>query len=146
MNPQNYSLVREILGVDFISSEEVTVACGLTYTPKQIAMLAAMLPPQEILTWCHDNGFMIVAGPPHPMSLLDICALKQEYLYSEKNGTRWSDTHSKVTFACNDKVTCRWLILRKTPLPNSTTKMWNEQEQLLSDFEVVPNAAEMVWG
>jgi hypothetical protein len=139
----DYALVREILGDDFISPEEIAAARGLAYTDDQIAELESALPDRETLEWLRRNDFMLVAGSPRDMSLLDIRELERSYFYSKEGG--WY-SKSKETFARNDKVTCRWLMLRKGIVPNSTSKTWGEQEKLLSDLEVVPNAAEQVWG
>jgi len=139
----DYALVREILGDDFISPEEIAAARGLTYTDDQIAELESTLPDRETLEWLRRNDFMLVAGSPRDMSLLDIRELERSYLYSKEGG--WYNNESEK-FARNDKVTCRWLMLRKGIVPNSTSKTWGEQEKLLSDLEVVPNAAEQVWG
>ncbi len=51
----------------------------------------------------------------------------------------------KQAFAQNDKVETRWIMLRKEPVPKSTSKNWNEQQALLSDDEVTPNVAEVTW-
>ena len=138
----NYEIVRQILGLDFISHEEISAARDLNYSVEQIADLERTLPDRKTLEWLKRNDYYLVAGSPREMSLLDIRELECSYLYSKKGG--WYEW--KEVFARNDKVTCRWLVLRKTPVPNSTRKTWSEQEKLLSDFEVVPNVAEMVWG
>ena len=140
---QEYGSAREILGDDFISPEEIATARGLTYTTEQLAMFGTTLPSKEVLEWCRDNDFMLVAGSPRDMSLLDIRELERNYLYYNEGA--WY-AESEEVFARNEKVTCRWLVLRKTPVPNSTRKTWSVQKKLLSDLEVVPNAAQMVWG
>ena len=139
----DYALAREILGDDFISPEEIAAARGLTYTDDQIAELESTLPDRETLEWLRRNDFMLVAGSPREMSLLDIRELERSYFYSKEGG--WYNNETEK-FARNDKVTCRWLMLCKGIVPNSTSKTWGEQEKLLSDLEVVPNAAEQVWG
>ncbi len=139
----DYALVREILGNDFISPEEIVTARGLTYSAEQLAELESTLPDRETLEWLRRNDFMLVAGSPREMSLLDIRELERRYFYSREGG--WYNNESEK-FARNDKVTCRWLMLRKGIVPNSTSKTWDEQEKLLSDLEAVPNAAEQVWG
>jgi len=139
----DHALIREILGDDFISPEEIAAARGLTYTDDQIAELESTLPDRETLEWLRRNDFMLVAGSPREMSLLDIRELERSYFYSKEGS--WYNNESEK-FARNDKVTCRWLMLRKGIVPNSTSKTWSEQEKLLSDLEVVPNAAEMIWG
>ena len=140
----DYSVAREILGNDFVSPEEIATARrGVVYNPKQLLELGNTVPSKDVLEWCRDNGFMVVAGPSRPTSLLDIRELERSHFYTKEGGWYANDSE---TFARNDKATCRWLILRKEPVPGSTNKTWNEQEKLLSEVEVVPNAAEMVWG
>jgi hypothetical protein len=140
----DYTAAREILGNDFVTPEEIGAARpGVVYNPKQLLGLGNTMPSREVLEWCRDNGFMVVAGPARPTSLLDIRKLERGHFYTKEGG--WYTADSEI-FAKNDKATCRWLILRKEPVPGSTNKTWTEQEQVLSSFEVVPNAAEQVWG
>ncbi len=138
----NYDLARTILGKDFISPEEIMKSRGITYTDDQLVQLGSSLPPQEVLEWCRDHGYMLVAGPNKSLSLLEVRDLKSEYLYT-KTGGWYAET--KETFSRNDKVETRWLMMRKEPINGSTSKTWDEQQSLLSDVEMVPNAAEVVW-
>jgi hypothetical protein len=138
----NYDLARTILGKDFISPEEVTKSRGIVYTDDQLAKFGDTLPSQEVLVWCRDNGYMVVAGPNKPMSLLEIRDLKSEYLYSKTGG--WY-AKSKEAFSRSDKADTRWIMVRKEPVPESIRKTWSEQQALLSKVEVTPNVAEVVW-
>jgi hypothetical protein len=136
----DYTLAQTILGKDFITPEEVAKSRGITYTEDQMAKFGDTLPSQEVLVWCRDNGYMVVAGPNKPMSLLEVCEMRSGYFYSKSGG--W---YSDQKFVRNDKADTRWIMVRKEPVPESTSKTWNEQQALLSDVEITPNAAEFVW-
>ncbi len=138
----DYTLARATLGGDFISPEEITEARGVSYTDDQIAELERTLPNHETLEWLRDNNFMLVAGSPQAMSLLDIRDLERSYFYSKQGG--WYVETNEV-FVRNDKVSCRWLMIRKEPVANSTRKTWDEQQRLLTECEMVPNIAEVAW-
>ena len=137
----DYGIARAILGKDFISAEDITKArpC-IVYTGEQLMQFGNTLPSQEVLEWCRDNGYMLVAGPAKEMSLLEIRELRSQFFYTKKGG--W---YADQKFARNDKVEVRWIMLRKESIANSTSKTWEEQQALLSKFEVVPNAAEVAW-
>jgi len=139
----DYDLARTILGKDFICPEDVMKSRkAIVYTDDQLAQFGDTVPSQEVLEWCRDNGYMLVAGPNRPMSLLEVRDLKRDYFYSKEGG--WY-ANAKQKFAQNDKVETRWIMLRKEPVPESTSKNWTEQQALLSDVEITPNAAEVVW-
>lgn len=137
---KGYEPARNILGDDFISPEEVADARGVSYTAEQLKQLADTLPSTEMLQWCKDNGYAVVAGSPTEMSLLDVRSAKSSLFYTKTEG--W---YANQPFAANEKVTCRWLAIRKTEVPNSLSKRWDAQQKLLSKDEEVPNAAEMSW-
>ncbi len=137
----NYDLARTILGKDFISPEEVAKSRkGVAYTDDQLSQFSDTVPSQEMLEWCRDNGYMVVAGPNRPMSLLEVRALRKDHFYSKEGG--W---YAEQAFVQNDKVETRWIMLRKEPVPQSTSKNWNEQQALLSADEVTPNVSEVTW-
>ncbi len=137
---KGYEPARNILGDDFISPEEVAEARGVSYTAEQLKQLADTLPSAEMLQWCKDNDYAVVAGSATKMSLLDVRSAKSSLFYSKTEG--W---YANQPFAANEKVVCRWLAIRKTEVHNSLSKKWDAQQKLLSDMEQVPNAAEMSW-
>lgn len=141
MKAPDYELVCTILGKDFISPEDVMNSRkGITYTEEQLTQFGETVPAQEILEWCRDNNFMLVAGPNRPMSLLEIRTMKNGYFYSKDGG--W---YADQNFSQKDKVETKWYMIRKNPAPESTSKNWEEQQPLISDAETVPNSAEFTW-
>lgn len=137
----DYGLAHSILGADFITPEEVTKARpGIVYTAKQIRALAKSLPSEEVLKWCKENGYAVMPAPPTAMSTLDVREIQSAHFYSKTGG--W---YADQKFAREDKTSFGWLLIKKTPVSNSTSKTWNEQNKLLSALEKVPNAAEMCW-
>lgn len=144
VTPANdYDLARTILGKDFITPEEIAIARKLTYGDDVLRHFAETLPSEEVLQWLRDNGFVLVAGTPNPMSLLEVRNLNAQLFYTKSGG--WY-AEPKQKFSQNDKVTAEWLMLRKGIVPNSTSKTWDEQQKLLSEVEYVPNVAETTWG
>jgi len=135
--------VRAILGKDFITPEEIAIARKLTYSEDLLQHFTETLPPEEVLQWLRDNGFVLIAGTPGPMSLLEVRNLNARLFYTESGG--WY-AENKQKFSRNEKVTAEWLMLRKGIVPNSTRKTWDEQQKLLAEVEYVPNAAETTWG
>lgn len=143
MKAPDYELVRTILGKDFISPEDVMNSRkGITYNDEQLSQFGETVPAQEILEWCRDNNFMLVAGPNRPMSLLEIRTMKNDYFYSKEGG--WY-AEQKQKFSQGDKVETKWYMIRKDIVPESTSKNWEEQQPLISDVETVPNATEFTW-
>lgn len=137
----DYGLAQSILGADFITPEEVTKARpSIVYTDEQITALAKSLPSEEMLKWCKENGYAVMPAPPSAMSLLDVRNIQSAHFYSKTGG--W---YADQKFAREDKTSFGWLMIKKTPVENSTSKNWNEQNKLLSALEKVPNAAEMSW-
>lgn len=132
-----------ILGDAFISPQDVASARGLTYSDEQLQQLAATLPSDlRVLKQLRSDGYMLVAGPPNEMSLLDVRDLNPQLFYS-KSG---SCSEYSEKFARKDKVGSGWLALRKAPVPDSTLHTWSEQLELVKDTERVPNAAEQTYG
>ncbi|MFH0814503.1 MAG: hypothetical protein V1902_00195 [Candidatus Falkowbacteria bacterium] len=137
-------LASEILGKDFINAAEIEAAFRMKYEAEQLAMLEDSMPSEEVLRWMAANEYMLVAKPPTEMSLLDVRAEKRELFYS-KTDDGWY-CKQEQTFARDDKTSAGWLALRKTIVPNSQSKTWEEQQKLLTKDERVPNAAEVAWG
>jgi hypothetical protein len=144
----DYTLARTILGLDFISADEIAAKRGISYTEDQLIDLGKKLPDQATLEAIRDAGMMLVAGPPTAMSLIDVRAVHADFFYSkgpDKDDSGWYDDADEK-FARNDKVEALcWIALRKEPVENSLNKTWPDQQALVAEPMVVPNAAEAVW-
>ena len=142
--PAVYQMAATILGDDLITPQELMEARdGITYSESQLAEFEKTLPAQKELEWLRNNGFILVPGPHVPMSCLDIRQLDPQYFCTKTGG--WY-AEEKQRFSREQKVTTKWLKLRKEPVPNSLSKNWDEQSKLISDLEYVPNDAEVEWG
>jgi len=141
---RNASVARKILGVDFVTPEEMMSARpGIVYTNSQMAEFERTLPCGEELEFLRDQEATLVPGPQARMSLLDIRALRSEYFYC-KNKKGWY-SHVCEKFSREDTVGVRWLKLRKRPIPSSIGKSWDEMRPQFSGTEYVPNVAEVSW-
>lgn len=139
--PEGHELARLILGDDYITPEEVANAYGTSYTDEQLEHFADTLPDTQTILWLRANGYMLIAGPPTEMNLLEVWELDNKLFYSKTEGW-WSE--SNQTFSREDKVACgEWLAIRKDEVPNSFSKTWKEQQDLLGEDEHVPNAPEV---
>jgi hypothetical protein len=141
-----YRLARRILGGDLITPEEIMwLRRNNRYTKEQLAKFHETIPKKEILEWCHDNNFMLVAGPKHPMSLLEIRAMKNCYFY-EKEGGWYAGKRQK--FSQDEKVETKWYMICKKSFYKLTPKNWDEKLLLISEIAIRtyhPSASEFVW-
>lgn len=137
--PEGHELARLILGDDYITPEEVATAYGVSYTDEQLEHFADTLPDTQTILWLRANGYMLIAGPPTEMNLLEVRELDNKVFYSK---TEWWYAEDEQKFAQDDKVTAgEWLAIRKEEVPNSFSKTWNEQQDLITEDEHVPNAS-----
>ncbi len=144
----DYTLARSILGNDFISADEIMTARGVQYTEDQLIELGRKLPDQATLEAIRDAGMMLVAGPPTAMSMLDVRAVHADFFYSkgpEQDDSGWYDDAGEK-FARNDKTDALgWIAFRKEPVEDSLSKNWEEQQALVAEPMMIPNAAEATW-
>lgn len=186
----------DMLWDDFLTPDDVIRVwpSKFRYTKEQIEAFRRSCPSQEVIKSLHSDGFVLVAGPPDEMSLLDIrqqqsanlfngrskvnlAALSremQEYLryvrgmglplnpgrinelrdamngIEEEQKTErnffWFGQNSSETFATEEKVGPRWLMLRKHVVPDSEGLHWSAQRKLIVPEEYIPTAVEIVWG
>lgn len=146
VEPVQYKEAREILGQDFISPEEVELGMarsgGIASYGLDIELFHRTLPPEEVVKWCKANDYMLVAGPPLPVSFSEIRGLHPEFNFGKGMGY-W---YEGMEFDYKDTVKPGWLMLRKGPVPNSNGYNWHKQQKLLSEVERVPNLPEVAWG
>lgn len=141
-----YAVPHSILGADFITPEEVAKACpGIVYTDEQIAALASTLPSADVLRWCKDNDYAVMPAPPTAMSLLEVHVLVVGKPKPAGFWFQYGPWYMDERFALHVKTQFGWLAIRKTPVPDSTSRGSHDQGNCLSDVESVPNAVQMTW-
>ncbi len=133
----DYALAREILGDDFISPEDIRKVYQL-----QASDNMDTLPSENDLRWLKANGYILVPMPHEHLSVLDVRNLDNKLFYSKTGG--W---YEEQKFARDERTGpyTSWLAIKKTVVNGSLNKSWNDQNELLSDVEHVPNAAELTW-
>ena len=145
---KHHALARSILGMDFITLEMVAAARGLSVTEAQIIELGRRLPDQATLEMLRDSGMFLAASPPTAMSFLNIRALNPDYFFSKGPDQGYSDwyDHSSEKFASTDKVEALcWIAFPKEPVEKSFDRIWSDQQALVQEPMVIPNAAEAAW-
>jgi len=143
MMAPEYRLAFKTLGKDFIPPEEIMRSRkrkGIIYTNEQIAQFKKTVPAQEVLEWCREKNFILIAGPDRPISFFEINVMESDCFYFRKNG-RYADR----VFSQKDKVKTKWYMVCKIPVPESGFKRWEKQQVMISDVEIVPNSAELTW-
>lgn len=132
-----YDDARSILGNDFISPEEMSAAYDIIYTEDQLKNFGDTLPDKKTLRWYLAHNYMLVAGPPMELNLLQVRKLDNN-LFDLKTKGWYAESDQK--FAQNNKVTAgEWLAIRKGAAPNSFSKTWSRQQHLITEDEYVPN-------
>lgn len=137
-----YNLARAILGDDFIDPEDVAQVHSTSYSDAQLIAFEITLPSPEVIAWIYHNRYMLVAGPPRTLSLLDVRSNDKDRFFTSSGG--WY-ADADEPFSRDDIVGPVWLAIRKSSVPNSTDRTWSEQLALLSANERVPNVAEIAW-
>ena len=69
---KDFSVIREILGSDFISPWEIADARQYPYSVAQIAELKRTLPDTDLVEWLKQNDYMLMTGPPEKLSLAEV--------------------------------------------------------------------------
>ncbi|MDD4902755.1 MAG: hypothetical protein PHE24_06510 [Patescibacteria group bacterium] len=153
-----YDWAREILGQDLITPEEIAgvTHCGFVYSKEQLAGFANHFwrnrdedifienGEYAVSTWRADD-FMVIAGPPRPMSLVEIIDTYPSF-FRERD--RYHHKEESVENFSQEKVEAEWLVISKQPRVFAVNNTWEKQCESLCiavTFERVPNIAELAW-
>ena len=128
LNPQ-WLAAREIMGKNFFGVEEAIKHFGVNPSETQLAALAMIPFSEEVLRQCKDTHVLVAV---FPLSLLGVRKANKKLFFDQS----WYNGES---FA-KDRGQVGWQLVRKTPVDNSTSKNWTEQQALLSQDEETPTA------
>jgi len=122
---------REIMGTNMFGVEEAVKHFGVNPNKARLAALAEIPFLEAVLEQCKDTHVLIAV---FPLSILDIRSRanvrKLFYDQSWYNGESFAKSRGKIG----------WQLVRKTPVDNSTSKNWTEQQALLGKEDETPTA------
>ncbi len=137
-------IARDILGDCLVTPVEIRSAVpGVAYDHDQISGCRDTMPSPDVLQWCAENQYMLVAGPPKPLSLIDILHLWPDYFYSGPGACKFDPDDDPV--ASDDTAQFGWIGMRMGAVPGSMGKSKSAQCKLLDEVETVPNVAQALW-
>jgi len=128
---------REIMGRNMFGVEEAIRHFGVNPQRREIAGLSEIPWSVATLEQCKETHVLVAV---FPLSILEIrgkVAQGQRLFYDQ-------DWYNKQAFA-KDRGETEWKLVRKTPIANSTSKTWPEQQALLGSNEETPTARVMVY-
>ena len=127
---------REIMGKNIFGVEEAIAHFGVNPSKQQTAYLAEVPFAESALEACKNTHLLVAV---FPLSLLDIRgACKDQGLFYNQ------DWYNKQAFA-KEKGEVGWQLIRKTPVSDSMSKTWDEQNKLLGKDEEVPSVRAVVY-
>lgn len=134
---------REIMGKNFFGIEEAQKHFGAILSKRQLAYMAE-IPFSEATLQAHKDSHILVAVVP--VSIVAIRTATAKVKLPPKHCMFYQqDWYDKNTVG-NDVAVLEWRLVRKTPVPDSTSKTWPEQQELLDPkFDETPEANVMVY-
>lgn len=127
---------REIMGHNMFGVEEAIQHFGVNPTRQQTAALSEIPFTEATLEACKNTHLLVAV---FPFSILELRGKVQDrrLFYSQ-------DWYNKQAFA-KDRGEIEWQLICKTPIDNSTSKTWQEQQALLGPEEETPKARVVVY-
>lgn len=110
------------------------------YNPGILILLDLSRPKPKQIEWCSKNGYLIIPGPPQPMSLIEIHRVAKDFFCTRRNP--WFAYEESVN---KYKVESRWYVVRGSVVENSENKTLLEQVCLMRPKESMLNVAEVAW-
>jgi len=125
----------EIMDKNFFGVKEAIKHFGVNPTHRQLSALSN-IPFSEAVLEESKNTHVLVAI--FPFSILEIRGKVDSKLFYDQ---AW---YNKESFA-KKRGEISWQLIRKTPVDNSCSKNWQEQQVLLGKDDEVPTAQKMVY-
>ncbi len=135
---------REIMGTNFFGIEEAVKHFGVSLSRRQIAYMSEIPFSEATLEACKDTHLLVAVTP---ISVVEIRTKMAEVKLpkGQKSFLCHQDWYDGQAFA-NEKGQLEWWLVHKTPVPDSLTKTWEQQQRLLDEnIEETPKAQTMVY-
>ncbi|MFH1855577.1 MAG: hypothetical protein ABH810_04215 [bacterium] len=126
---------RKIMGRNFFGVEEAVKHFGVNPTRQQLATLSEIPFSEAVLEQSKDTHVLVAV---FPLSILEIRGKVDSKLFYNQS---WYNKESFV----KERGEVTWQLVRKTPVDDSTSKNWQEQQALIAKDNEVPGARVMVY-
>ena len=127
-------IASQIMGDNFHGIDALERHLGVKLSAKSKKLFLTVPFSAEVLQACRETHMLVACGP---LSLLDVRQAQTGLFYAKSEP--WYGQPSEQ-FA-RSKVKAGWQLVRKNPVPDSTSKTWDEQNALLAAVEQVPSAS-----
>lgn len=129
---------REITGRNIFGVEEAIRHFWINPSEQQLAALSGVPFTEGVLEECKSTHVLVAV---FPISILDIRGKVERKLFRSRPTDEW---YSRQTFA-KDRGEVGWHLVRKTPVANSTLRMWGAQQTLLGKNDETPKSRIVVY-
>ncbi len=134
----------EIMGKNFFGIEEAEKHFGLTPSKRQLAYMAEIPFSEETLQGCKDTHVLVAYIPTSIVSVrAKTAGAKLPPNHRMFYGQDWYDKND----VGNGVSALEWHLVRKTSVPDSKSKTWQDQKSLVDSTKIdeVPEANVMVY-
>ena len=128
---------REIMGKNFFGVEEAIKYFDVNPSDEQFTTFLEIPFSETVLQELKDSHVLVAI---FPISILEIRAKVERKLFYRHEDS-W---YNNQKFA-KESDKAEWKLIQKTPVPDSTSKTWQEQQELLNKEEETPTAQSMVY-
>lgn len=134
-----YFVASHILGRNFITPEQYSSMRrdSVAYSSSQMKDFERHLPQRDVLELLSTDGFVLLPGPPTPMTMRNFDVSMDEEVWEQ------IERESVVT---RHVAICKWIALAPEPIRDCYSKSWAQQWKLLMAGDYVPTIAELLWG
>ena len=131
--PVTLDQAQSIMGTNFHGVEALEKLLGRNLAKQAKATLNKSVPfSAETLEACRDTHVLVACAG---ISLMEVWSAQTALFYTKRDP--WYKSQQFAT----TKVKAGWYLVRKTPVPDSTSKTWTEQRELLTEADEVPSAS-----
>jgi len=123
----------QIMGAGNFHGPEALTKLGVTMSKTASKKAFGKVPfSAEVLEACRDTHVLVACAG---ISLMEVWGFQTNLFYAK------SDPWYKSQQFATTKVKAGWYLVRKTPVPDSTSNTWEEQLSLLTEVDEVPRAS-----
>jgi len=135
---------KEIMGKNFLGVEEGMKLFGIQLSKRQLAYMSEIPFSEATLAASKDTHILVAVMPLSIVQIRSYTAA-MKLPKGQKSFFYKQDWYDGQAFA-NEVGQLEWRLVRKTPVGDSTSKTWQQQQELLdSKIEETPTAQVMVY-